>query len=368
MARGRVGHRARAGEGQKSRRDRRGPRQGHRAAGGAGKHGTWAYEGTAGPQAWGALKPEFSLCANGQRQSPIDIQGGLAVDLEPVQFDCQSSRFAIIDNGHTVQVNLAPGNAIELGGRRFELQQFHFHRPAEERIDGRALEMSLHLVNKDGQGRLAVVALLFDRGPPQPVVQQVWKNLPLEKHQETAARATLDLSELLPADRRYCTYLGSLTTPPCSEGVQWVVMRQPLTLAPEQIDLFARLYPTNARPVQAVAGRRIMQSNQKPGTSAASAATADRHWRTQAPRRRSRAPAGRRHQPVSRSAHQHIRTAAPANRPARRSSSAWFALVSGYGCTLTCRGISAATRMKSTPSWRVRLATETMRLSPHSQR
>jgi len=224
-------------------------------------HAAWAYEGAAGPQAWGALRPEFSLCANGQRQSPIDIQGGLAVDLEPVRFDYQASRFAVVDNGHTVQVNLAPGNAIEVGGKRFELQQFHFHRPAEERIDGRAFEMSLHLVHKDEQNRLAVVALLFDRGPPQPVVQQAWNHLPLERHQETVARVALDLEALLPADRRYYTYMGSLTTPPCSEGVQWVVMRQPLTLAPEQIDLFARIYPMNARPVQAASGRRILQSD-----------------------------------------------------------------------------------------------------------
>jgi carbonic anhydrase len=226
----------------------------------AGEPAAWAYEGAGGPQAWGALKPEYALCANGQRQSPIDIQGGLAVDLEPVRFDYRASGFGVVDNGHTVQVNVAPGNAIELGGRRFELQQFHFHRPAEERIDGRAFEMSLHLVHKDEQGRLAVVALLIDRGPAQPVVQQVWNHLPLERHQETAPRVALDLQQLLPADRRYYTYMGSLTTPPCSEGVQWVVMRHPVTLAPEQIDLFARIYPMNARPVQAASGRRILQS------------------------------------------------------------------------------------------------------------
>ena len=139
--------------------------------------------------------------------------------------------------------------------------QFHFHRPSEERIDGRQFEMSLHLVHKDAQGRLAVVALLFDRGPPQPVVQQVWNHLPLERHQETGARVTLDLEALLPTDRRYYTYMGSLTTPPCSEGVQWVVMRHPVTLAPEQIDLFARIYPMNARPLQAIGNRRIMQSD-----------------------------------------------------------------------------------------------------------
>ncbi|MCY7314275.1 MAG: carbonic anhydrase family protein [Rubrivivax sp.] len=220
----------------------------------------WAYQGAAGPQTWGGLKPEFNLCGNGQRQSPIDIRGGLAVDLDPINFDYQAARFGVIDNGYTVQANIAPGSSIELGGKRFELVQFHFHRPSEERIDGRQFEMSLHLVHKDAQGRLAVVAVLLDKGPPQPAVQRVWNNLPLEKGEDLAARLPLDLAALLPTDRRYFTYMGSMTTPPCSEGVQWVVMRQPVTMSLEQIELFARIYPMNARPLQQAAGRRILQS------------------------------------------------------------------------------------------------------------
>lgn len=220
----------------------------------------WSYQGPAGPQTWGGLKPEFTTCANGQRQSPIDIRGGLAVDLEPVKFNYQASPFSVIDNGYTVQANIASGNAIEMGGKRFELQQFHFHRPSEERIDGRQFELSLHLVHKDEQGRLAVVAVLFDKGPAQPAVQRVWNSLPLEKGEALAARVPLELGDLLPTDRRYFTYMGSLTTPPCSEGVQWVVMRQPMTMSPEQIELFARMYPMNARPVQQASGRRILQS------------------------------------------------------------------------------------------------------------
>jgi carbonic anhydrase len=234
--------------------------KGHGAAGASGHAAHWAYEGAAGPAAWGALKPEFGLCANGQRQSPIDIRGGLPVDLEPVKFDYRPSAFSVIDNGHTVQVNMPPGNAIEVGGRRYELVQFHFHRPSEERIDGRQFEMSLHLVHKDPTGRLAVVGVLLGKGPAHPAVQAVWNNLPLERNEEAPARAEINPSHLLPEDRRYFTYMGSLTTPPCSEGVQWVVMRTPVTVTPEQIELFARIYPMNARPAQPVAGRRIMQS------------------------------------------------------------------------------------------------------------
>ena len=222
--------------------------------------GPWSYQGAAGPQTWGGLKPEFGLCGNGQRQSPIDIRGGLAVELDPVKFHYQASRFGVIDNGHTVQANVAPGNAIELGGKRFELTQFHFHRPAEERIDGKAFEMSLHLVHKDPQGRLAVVTVLLDKGQPQAAVQKVWNALPLERGDENAASTPLNLAELLPTDARYYTYMGSLTTPPCTEGVQWVVMRQPVTMSPEQIELFARIYPMNARPLQQASGRRILQS------------------------------------------------------------------------------------------------------------
>jgi carbonic anhydrase len=160
-----------------------------------------------------------------------------------------------------VQVNVGAGNSIQVGGRRYELAQFHFHRPSEERINGRQYDMDVHLVHKDGEGRLAVVAVLLERGAAQPLLQTVWNDLPLEKNEEVAARAQIDLNQLLPADRRYYTYMGSLTTPPCSEGVLWMVMQQPVTLSAEQIGLFSRLYPMNARPVQSVAGRLIKQSN-----------------------------------------------------------------------------------------------------------
>lgn len=120
--------------------------------------------------------------------------------------------------------------------------------------------MVAHLVHKDAQGRLAVVAVLLDRGSAQPLVQTIWNNLPLEKGEPLAARVSLDLNQLLPEDRRYYTYMGSLTTPPCSEGVLWVVMQQPVSVSLEQIDIFSRLYPMNARPIQASTGRMIKQS------------------------------------------------------------------------------------------------------------
>jgi carbonic anhydrase len=146
-------------------------------------------------------------------------------------------------------------------GRRYELLQFHFHRPSEERIDGRQFDMVAHLVHKDVEGRLAVVAVLLDRGSAQPIVQAVWNNLPLEKGDEVPARGSLDLNALLPPERSYFTYMGSLTTPPCSEGVLWMVMKQPVPISPEQIAIFSRLYPMNARPIQSASGRLIKESN-----------------------------------------------------------------------------------------------------------
>jgi carbonic anhydrase len=220
----------------------------------------WSYDGAHGPAHWAALRPEYAACAQGQRQSPIDLVGGLPVDLDPVRFHYKPSAFSVLDTGRTVQASLAPGNHIEVAGRRYELRRLQFHRPSEHRIDGRLFEMSAHLWHEDAQGRQAVVALMLDKGPALPAVQLVWNNLPLEKHEESAARVMLDANTLLPSDRRYYTYMGSLSAPPCSEGVLWVVMRAPVTVSAEQVELFARIYPMNARPLQAAAGRRILQS------------------------------------------------------------------------------------------------------------
>ena len=225
-------------------------------------HGVdWSYAGQNGPQAWAKLHPDFATCASGKRQSPIDIRDGLALDLEAIRFDYRPGAFSVVDNGHTVQVNVAPGSTLEIMGRRYQLQQFHFHRPSEERIGGRRYEMSAHFVHKDAEGRLAVVAVMLERGADHPLLQAVWSNLPLEQGEEQLAPRPLDPAQLLPADRRYYSYMGSLTTPPCSEGVLWLVLQQPVGASPRQIEIFSRLYPMNARPVQRTAGRLIKQSN-----------------------------------------------------------------------------------------------------------
>lgn len=221
----------------------------------------WSYEGENGPANWGKINPEWSKCGTGNRQSPIDIRDGMKVELEQITFDYHPSSFNVTDNGHTVQVMLGSGNFITVNNRMYELIQFHFHRPSEERINGKGYEMVMHLVHKDGEGKLAVLALLLERGKPQPVIQTVWNNLPLEKLDTMAPSTVLDPLDLIPARRDYYTFMGSLTTPPCSEGVLWLVMKEPVQASPAQMALFSRLYPLNARPIQPGSGRIVKESN-----------------------------------------------------------------------------------------------------------
>lgn len=219
----------------------------------------WGYEGAGAPENWAKLDPRYTLCASGQRQSPIDIRDGIKVDVEPIQFNYRPSRFRIVDSGRSVDVFLGD-NTFTLTGKTYALQQIHFHRPAEEQIDGRRFDMSAHLVHRTDDGQLAVVAVLLERGPENPFIQTLWNYLPLEKHLSVEPpSATVDLTALLPASRNYYTYMGSLSTPPCTEGVLWLVLKQPVPVSPEQIDVFSRLYRHNARPIQATANRLIKE-------------------------------------------------------------------------------------------------------------
>ncbi len=223
-------------------------------------HIHWSYEGEGGPDHWATLKPEYATCASGRRQSPIDIRDGFRVDLEAIQFSYRPSHFRVIDNGHTIQVQVS-GSSISLLGKTYELVQFHFHRPSEERVDGRSFDMVAHLVHKSADDKLAVVAVLLEKGQENPLIQTIWNNLPLEKNEYVAPpEISIDVAQLLPAERGYYTYMGSLTTPPCSEGVLWLVLKQPQQVSPEQIAIFARLYRHNARPVQGNFGRMIKES------------------------------------------------------------------------------------------------------------
>lgn len=219
----------------------------------------WDYEGMGGPDNWSKLDPRNAACATGQRQSPIDIRDGIKVDVEPIKFNYRPSTFRIVDNGHTVQVAVGD-SSISLTGKTYELVQFHFHRPSEEKINGQRFDMVAHLVHKADDGQLAVVAVLLEQGNENPFIQTLWNNLPLEKQLDVSPpAATINPATLLPASPNYYTYMGSLTTPPCSEGVLWLVMKQPVAVSQDQINIFSRLYKNNARPIQATAGRLIKE-------------------------------------------------------------------------------------------------------------
>lgn len=232
----------------------------HAAAHGAHHAPHWSYEGETGPAAWGKLEKDFSTCSIGKVQSPIDISTAKAgkTNLGPIAFAYKTSALKIIDNGHTIQVNVDGGSSISIGGQTYELKQFHFHRPSEEKIDGKSYEMVAHMVHKSAEGKLAVVGVLFTQGTESAFLQKIWDNLPTETGKEiTVAGTTFNPIDLLPAKRSYYNFSGSLTTPPCSEGVNWFVLNTPVEVSRAQYARFGAMYPMNARPTQQINGRPI---------------------------------------------------------------------------------------------------------------
>jgi carbonic anhydrase len=224
----------------------------------------WSYtEPGTGPDTWAQLKPEFSACATGERQSPVHIQeaGTLQGPAEPLVFDYQPSSGSVVNNGHTIQVDLDGNNTLTVRGSSYKLVQFHFHHPAEEKVNYKGFAMVAHLVHKNAEGQLAVVAVLIDPGMANALVNKVWTHMPLDvKDRVRVPEALFDMKELLPQDARYYQFMGSLTTPPCTEGVLWMVMKQPMTVSREQLKLFSQLFPMNARPTQALNGRVVREA------------------------------------------------------------------------------------------------------------
>lgn len=221
----------------------------------------WDYGKEHGPLHWGEIKPQFAQCTAGQRQSPIDIRKTEKADLPAIEFDYQPSPLRIVDNGHTVMVTYAAGSSIRVADVRYALKQFHFHRPSESMIHGRSYDMELHLVHADETGHLAVVAVLLEQGPENALVRELWKNVPREKEKEAVLEAVrINAADLLPGDRGYYTFEGSLTTPPCTEDVTWLVLKRPVTISAEEIAQFAKLYPRDARPAQPLHGRVVRES------------------------------------------------------------------------------------------------------------
>jgi carbonic anhydrase len=212
--------------------------------------GHWSYSGKLSPEHWGSLSGEFSLCSSGRHQSPVDLGEAIKPTAVAISFHYKETPLQIVNNGHTIQINYAPGSYAEFGGKRYELAQFHFHSPSEHTVAGEHYEMEAHLVHRDAQGALAVVGVLLKSGNENAGLKAAWKNLPRTTGERAVEGMAVDASTLLPVGREYYSYSGSLTTPPCSEGVSWYVMAEPVEVSVGQIDAFHAIVEPNARPVQ----------------------------------------------------------------------------------------------------------------------
>lgn len=231
------------------------------AAGGHGPH--WTYQGHEGPDHWGDLAADFGTCKLGKHQSPIDIKTSEAKkgDLKPIEFHYQKmSNPEVLNNGHTIQVNYAPGSHAVIGGKKYNLLQFHLHAPSEEAIDGKRADMVAHLVHKSDDGKLAVVGVMMNKGAANGAMNVLTSAIPATEGKQMA-QGEINAADLLPTDQAYWNFPGSLTTPPCSEGVNWNVMKNPVTISAEQHAAYTKVYPNTARPLQPVNDRAIVSSN-----------------------------------------------------------------------------------------------------------
>lgn len=223
-------------------------------------HAAWSYEGETGPAFWASLSDEYAACGAGTQQSPIDIDTATVLDaqIDPVVPAWNPSEYDVVNNGHTIQVDVEGENSVVVNGAVYNLAQFHFHHPSEHTIDAAAAPMEAHFVHmaSDGQSA-AVIGVMIEEGEENPVLAQIWGQIPAAVGEVDGA-GTVDPNGLLPASLDYYNYAGSLTTPPCSEIIDWVVLQEPITASKEQIDAFAALYPMNARPVQDLNRRKIL--------------------------------------------------------------------------------------------------------------
>lgn len=240
---------------KKSKRSKKAKKDSH----GQG-HG-WGYAGDNGPEHWGGLSDDFAACDAGRMQSPIDVErnGSFAADTVEIDFDYRLTALTILHNGHTVQANYAPGSGITVAGKRYELLQFHFHTPSEHATDGKQFPMEFHFVHKSADGKLAVVGVLVQSGIENLAMREMWDHMPMhEAEAETYDSVVINGRDLLPGDRAYYRYMGSLTTPPCSEGVNWFLLTEPVTASSEQIAKMSEALGGNARPLQARNNRLVL--------------------------------------------------------------------------------------------------------------
>ncbi|MFV3329307.1 carbonic anhydrase [Pseudomonas sp. NY15437] len=221
----------------------------------------WSYSGDQGPAHWGELGS--ALCASGAEQSPIDIEKSKVepkkVPASELKLHYGKTALTLLNNGHTLQASAADGDTLTYKGTEYRLLQFHFHTPSEHQFNHQPYPMEMHLVNQDKGGHLLVLGLMIQQGNENKQLAQLWKHLPTQQGQEAPLAAALapDLARLVPAASHHLFYHGSLTTPPCTEGVQWVLFEKPIELSKQQIQQFQALFPDNHRPTQSDTGREV---------------------------------------------------------------------------------------------------------------
>jgi carbonic anhydrase len=223
----------------------------------------WSYEGERGNDHWGDLDPQYAAC-KGKAQSPIDIRNTEKTKLPALRFEYKEGPVKyVLNNGHTIRVNYyAPGSGdfLIVGDKRFQLTQFHFHRPSEEYIHGKPYDMVVHLMHEADDGQVAAVAVLLKAGSTNVAIQRIWAHMPMSEGQVEVAGLELNPAALLPRDLGYYTYMGSQTAPPCNEGIIWIVLKTPVDISAEEISAFAALYPHDVRPLQPQNGRVVRES------------------------------------------------------------------------------------------------------------
>lgn len=210
----------------------------------------WGYSGSHGPAHWADIAPENKMCAQGRLQSPFDITADISATLPSLGLNYNSVPMKLINNGHTIQIDQAGAGQLVVGGKSYKLLQFHFHAPSEYTINGKAYPLEVHLVHASDAGELAVVGVMFEEGAKNAELEKIWAHMPEDKGENIVEGQMVNVKNLLPASKSYYRFMGSLTTPPCSEGVNWHMMKNPITASKAQIEAFKALYPMNARPLQ----------------------------------------------------------------------------------------------------------------------
>jgi len=219
----------------------------------AHKKAHWVYDGDMGPYNWGKIS---ATCAEGKSQSPINIitKNVIELDLENVLAFHESCKAVLsheVDNGHAIKITPEDDHGISINGEHYKLLQFHFHGRSENQIDGRQFDMEMHLVHQNAKGELAVVALMIEKGKHNDVYQNVVEHI-------NGGDLDVATAKLLPDDTsHYYHFIGSLTTPPCSENVKWYVMKDTIKMSKKQIISFRVHHNYNYRPLQELNGRKI---------------------------------------------------------------------------------------------------------------